>query len=225
MLVRNRVTAARERSRTVLIAALECLSFVLQRFEMVKRRTGDDVPPAVERRAADWHGRDEAGAWLHALGLDALPRWHVEVSLDAGAATKFSLNVYAEEWGFAFHHARRSSWIRVTDIPFVHGRDDFGLIAHVPALMSLASFLTGLEAEHGFKLARTNAAVRSNIDGAVPVVRRWLSRTSVRSHRRTGVEQCGDELHDGICCTLKRGHEGPHVSESDEGALRWKQQR
>lgn len=209
----------------MLIAALECLSFVLQRSEMVKRRTGDDAPSAVKQRTADWHGRDEAGAWLHALGLEPLPRWHVEVSLDAGAGTKFNLNVYAEEWGFAFHHARRSSWIRVTDIPFVHGRDDFGLIAHVPALVSLAPFLTSLEAEHGFKLARTSAAVRSNIDGAAPMVRRWLSRNSVRSRPRADVEPCGDEMHEGIRCTLERGHDGHHAFESDEGALRWKHER
>jgi hypothetical protein len=192
---------------------------------MVKRRTGGDAPPAAELRAVDWHGRDEAGAWLHALGLDAVPRWHVEVSLDAGAGTKFHLNVYAEEWGFAFHHARRSSWIRVTDIPFVHGRDDFGLIVRVPALVALAAFLTSLEAEHGFKLPRTNTAVRTNIDGAAPVVRRWLSRGGERSRRRTSVERCGDEMHDGIRCTLERGHDGHHVFESDEGAVRWKQER
>lgn len=189
---------------------------------MVKRRKGDDASAPVARRPGEWHGRHEAAGWLEALGLEPLPRWHVEVSLDAGAGTKFHVNVYAEEWGFAFHHARRSSWIRVTDIPFVHGRDDFGLIARVPALLSLGAFIAGLELEHGFKVARSTAAIRSNLAGARPVVRRWLSRDTGRARRSTGVELCGDEMHDGIRCTLERGHDGHHAFQSSDGVLRWK---
>lgn len=188
---------------------------------MVKRRKGGDAGPTIARGAGESHGRHEAAAWLDALGLEPLPRWHVEVSVDAAAATKFHLNVYAEEWGFAFHHARRSSWIRVTDIPFVHGRDDFGLIAHVPELFSVGNFIVALEREHRFELRRSSAAVRSNVAGATAAVRRWLSRESAHSRRGT-IEPCGDEMHDGIRCTLERGHDGHHAFESSEGALRWK---
>lgn len=189
---------------------------------MVKRRNGDDAPPDVGPRSSEWHGRHEAASWLDALGLKPAPRWHVEVSLDAGASTKFHLNVYAEEWGFAFHHARRSSWIRVTDIPFVHGRDDFGLIAQVPELLSLGGFIVGLEHEHGFRLGRSNAAIRSNITGSAPVVRRWLSRVRARARGTTASELCGDEMHDGIRCSRELGHDGDHTFESSQGALHWK---
>jgi hypothetical protein len=107
-------------------------------------------------------------------GLQETARWHVEVLLEASAGSQFHLNVYAEEWGFAFHHARRSSWIRVTDIPFVHGRDDFGFVRKPPALEALGGFLLDLEREHGIKLIRSTAAVRSNLNNATAAVRRWL---------------------------------------------------
>ena len=190
---------------------------------MVKRPKGDPAPPQAARRSGEWHGRQEAASWLDALGLAPSPRWHVEVSLDTGASTKFHLNVYAEEWGFAFHHARRSSWIRVTDIPFVHGRDDFGLIVRVPELLSLGGFIVGLEHEHGFKLVRSKAIVRSNLGGATRVVRRWLSRERSRPDAPSANELCGDEMHDGIRCTLERGHDGDHTFESSEGALQSKE--
>lgn len=181
---------------------------------MGKRRTGDFGPyePA--------HGRDVAARWLTALGLSAVPRWHIEVGLEAGHGTRFNLNVYAEEWGFAFHHARRSSWIRVTDIPFVHGRDDFGLLATVPELPALNTFVCQLEAQHGIELLHLQATVRTNISNAAPIVRRWLAQPSIADSDQ---HMCGDEMHGGIRCTLARGHAGHHAFKSGDGALRWKQ--
>jgi hypothetical protein len=164
------------------------------------------------------HGSDEAADWLRALGLAPVPRWHVEVTLDAGAGTRFHLNVYAEEWGFAFHHARRSSWIRVTDVPFVHGRDDFNLILIAPDLTGLGAFLGSLEQTHSIDFGRTGATVRSNVPRAQAAVRRWLAQPSVGCDR----ERCDDEIHDGIRCTRPKGHEGHHAFDSDAGALRWK---
>lgn len=139
---------------------------------MAKRPKAAD--PA-SRPPGDGHGRDAAHAWLQSIGLQPVPRWHVEVSLEAGTS-RFHLNVYAEEWGFAFHHARRSSWIRVTDIPFVHGRDDFGLLATTPDIFGIGAFVKKLEAEHQIELPRATAIVRSNIENAAPAVRRWLAR-------------------------------------------------
>ena len=180
------------------------------------KRTGDfgPVEPA--------HGRDVAAQWLTALGLSAIPRWHVEVGLEAGHATRFQLNVYAEEWGFAFHHERRSSWIRVTDIPFVHGRDDFRLLPRVPQLPQLGAFIAELEAEHAIALPRMEATVRTNIPHAGPIVRRWLTQPTSGG---AADEICGDEMHGGIRCTREKGHAGHHAFEDGEGALRWKQTR
>lgn len=162
-------------------------------------------------------GRDAAARCLAALGLQSVPRWHVEVALDNGHHTRFHLNIYAEEWGFAFHHARRSSWIRVTDAPFVHGRDDFGLLASTPDLATLNSFLAHLEMQFSIALRRSDAAIRTNIPGAARAVRAWLM------HNAHAAEQsCGDEMHDDIRCTLARGHAGDHLFASTDGTLRWK---
>src|SRR5687767_1983330 len=188
---------------------------------MLKRGAGGTGDTEVMRRTADWHGRAEAAAWLEAMGLQAAPRWHVEVSVPAGDSTVFHLNVYAEEWGFALHHGDRSSWIRVTDIPFVHGRDQFGFITRVPPLRSIARFLAALELDHDIKWQWSDAAVLSNIAHANQVVSRWLTRGMVRG-RRDSADLCGDEMHDGIRCTRERGHDGHHAFESDEGTLSWK---
>ena len=147
---------------------------------MAKRRSDDADEPAIPGMGAFHHGRDEAMAWLGLLGLEGSGRWHVEIELETRTASQFHLNVYAEEWGFAFHHARRSSWIRVTDIPFVHGRDDFGFIRQAPPLATLASFLSVLETEHEVRFPRSTAAVRSNVTGAAAAVRRWLSPARTR---------------------------------------------
>lgn len=119
-------------------------------------------------------GARASDLWLTMLGLRANGRWHVEISLVAGLDSALDLNVYAEEWGFAFHHAGRSSWIRVTDIPFVHGRDDHELIRRTPDLAELGTLLAMLEHEHGITFRRANASVRTNVPGALEAVRAWL---------------------------------------------------
>jgi hypothetical protein len=129
------------------------------------------------------HGRDEAAAWLAAMQLAPAPHWYVETTLVADSATRFHLNVYAEEWGFVFHHRDRSSWIRVTDIPFIHGRDDFELLTSVPELISMQLFLTDLEIEHGIVFDRPGAAIRSSLPNADDPVRAWFAIP--RSRRRT----------------------------------------
>lgn len=88
--------------------------------------------------------------------------------------TRFHVHIYAEEWGYRFSHAGRASWIRVTDIPFVHGRDDFDLVAMTPPLENLGAFLRALEAEHGLTFRRAHAAIASTIPGAEGAVRKWI---------------------------------------------------
>lgn len=142
---------------------------------MVRRRLRRDASSA-SAVGRFHHGRDEAAAWLRLRGLREADHWHVEISLDADAGSRFQLNVYAEEWGVTFHHAGRSSCIRVTDIPFVHGRDDFGFLRQLPVLEEIGGFLVELESTHGIKLVRSSAKIRSNVDKATAAVRRWLQR-------------------------------------------------
>jgi len=131
-------------------------------------------------------GKLAATAWLSARGLrPTATRWDVVVGLgtasksaalelDADRDTRFQLYIYSEEWGFQFAHAGRQSWIRVTDIPFVHGADAFKLLPHTPPLKSIGALLRQLETAHGIKFERQHAAISSTIHGAEPAVRKWL---------------------------------------------------
>jgi hypothetical protein len=112
-------------------------------------------------------------------------RWHVEVSLstDDGPASvmydervdsRFHIDIYSEEWGVFFCHGGRASWIRVTDIAFVHGRDEFELLPRVPELHALGPFLRDLERRHGLAFRRQHALVRTNLPTAEPTIRRWI---------------------------------------------------
>src|SRR5438874_2058548 len=98
-----------------------------------------------ERIDAEWRGLHARGlhagalaaaSWLSSHCLCATAGgWEVSVVLAAtnGAAdTRFHFAVSANEWGFYFCHGGRQSWIRVTDVPFVHERDDFDLVREVP---------------------------------------------------------------------------------------------
>lgn len=133
-------------------------------------------------------GSAAAYSWLESLGLHPPPgtlRWHAEISLDVidGPArtefddhvdTRFHIDVYSEEWGYFFCHAGRVSWIRVTDIPFVHGRDDHQLLTQTPSLPNIGELVRRLEAKHNVQFNRQHAIVRTNIAAAEPILRRWL---------------------------------------------------
>lgn len=128
-----------------------------------------------------------ASTWLGDRGIHAptLKRWHVEVSLatldvsapvtyDDRVDTRFHVDIYSEEWGFFFCHGGRASWIRVTDIPFVHGRDDFRLLAQAPALSAIGTMLQTLENRHQLSFRRKLALVRTNIPGSEDSIRAWV---------------------------------------------------
>lgn len=119
-------------------------------------------------------GAEDAQRWLHARGLPRPPHWHVELVVPSRETTRFELSIYAEEWGFALHHDHKTSWIRVTDIAFVHGRDDFALLARTPSLESIDALLAKLEAEHAFAFQRAATTIRTNVPGAPEAVRAWL---------------------------------------------------
>src|SRR5947207_487774 len=79
---------------------------------------------------------------------------------DERTDTRFRVEIYSEEWGFLFCHAGQASWIRVTDVPFVHGRDDFKLLPSMPALKDLGTLLRSVEQQHHVRFRRRNALVR-----------------------------------------------------------------
>lgn len=133
-------------------------------------------------------GMRAASRWLSDRNLNAtsLKRWHVEVSLatlDGPAPTnyddrvdsRFHVDIYSEEWGFFFCHGGRASWIRVTDIPFVHGHDDFGLLARTSALGDIGGLLRAVEKQHGLAFKRNHALVRTNIASAESSIRAWIA--------------------------------------------------
>ena len=120
-----------------------------------------------------------AAAWLLDRGI--LPdqeRWFVELDLggtdSTGRETRFVLEVYSEEWGFQVHHLGQTSWIRVTDVPFVHGRDDHGMLARIPRLREIGLFVRELERRFRVHFDRDAARIHTSIPDAEPVLRAWI---------------------------------------------------
>lgn len=112
--------------------------------------------------------------------------WEVEIGLDivdapatlafnTARATRLQIYIYSDEWGFRFCHGGRESWIRITDIPFVHGRDDHRLLTATPPLKSLGMFVRALEAQHGVKFQRRHAAIATSISNSEAIIRSWLA--------------------------------------------------
>lgn len=120
-----------------------------------------------------------------ALVPPALTPWHVEVSLDVRSApatreldehrdTRFHIEIYSQEWGVFFCHEGHASWVRVTDVPFVHGRDDFQLLSMLPPLKDVGGLVRSLERQHAIHFRRDLALVRTNVPSAQPVVQAWV---------------------------------------------------
>ena len=126
-------------------------------------------------------------SWLSARGLLVSPHlpWDVSIALDVTCAraparysdaseTRLHIAIASTEWGIYFCHHSRASWIRVTDLPFVHERDDFGLLAGVPPLRDVGSLVRSLEEKHEVSFRREHAAIRSTLPNAEPAVREWV---------------------------------------------------
>jgi hypothetical protein len=149
--------------------------------ETLERRRQRDVVSAygMGRHA----GALAAGAWLSRRGLMVRPHapWEVTIALDVvdekapasfpdDVATRFHVAIGSTEWGFYFCHQGCSSWIRVTELPFVHERDDFALLAKVPPLRVLGGLVRALEERHRIRFRREHAAIRSTIENAEPAI-------------------------------------------------------
>jgi hypothetical protein len=145
------------------------------------------------REVAATHGKGPhagmlaTGSWLAARGLLVPPRtrWEVTIALDvvdrpAQAAfseardTRFHIAIASTEWGFYFCHHGRASWIRVTDVPFVHERDDHALLVRMPPLRALGRLVRSLEDTYCVRFRREHAAIRSTITGAEPAIWEWV---------------------------------------------------
>jgi hypothetical protein len=115
-------------------------------------------------------------AWLVARGLFPKERnWFVEVVLTAPGA-RFEIEIYDTEWGFAFRHDDRVSWIRVTDIPFIHGRDEFALLDETHGLRSIGDVLRVVEQRYDLAFLREHATIRTNVENGEPAIREWLAK-------------------------------------------------
>ena len=64
----------------------------------------------------------------------------------------------------------------MTDVVFVHGRDDFGLLADTPDLLSIGELVTKLEHAHALAFDRATATIRTNLPVADAAIRAWLAR-------------------------------------------------
>lgn len=124
-----------------------------------------------------------SAAWLVERGLTPREaKWFVEIELAASGNSdrlrtgKLLLEVYAEEWGYQFEHDGRISWIRVTDVPFVHGRDEHGLLAKTPRLEQISVLVREIEQRHGLVFERQHAVVRSNVPDEDGVIATWIKR-------------------------------------------------
>lgn len=121
-------------------------------------------------------------AWLVARGLvTGEPRWFVEIVIgtsneapDEDAPTLLRIELFSEEWGFWFRHAGQQSWIRVTDLPFVHGRDEHALLAETPALRRFGSLVRALERRFDVAFVVDAAAITTSLSGGEPAIREWL---------------------------------------------------
>jgi hypothetical protein len=133
-------------------------------------------------------GAQAATSWLSSrrIATPGVPRWHVEIAMGLGddplpiefderATTRLHLAIHSEEWSVYFCHAGRWSWIRITDIAFIHTRDDFGLLTWVPPLDQLGALLRRIERDHHVAFRRDRAVVRTNLANAEPAIRSWLA--------------------------------------------------
>ena len=62
----------------------------------------------------------------------------------------------------------------MTDAVFVHGRDDFQLLAMLPPLHNIGRLLHYVEQQYGIIFQRQHAAIRTNLPSIEPAVRAWV---------------------------------------------------
>lgn len=123
-----------------------------------------------------------SAAWLIARGLRPREaKWFVEIQLPATGKTDpehaatLLLEVYAEEWGYRFERDGRISWIRVTDVPFVHGRDEHGLLPKTPRLERISALVREIEHDQEIVFERHRSTIRSNVPDDSGAIQSWIA--------------------------------------------------
>lgn len=76
--------------------------------------------------------------------------------------------------GIFFCQQGQASWIRVTDVAFAHGRDDFKLLSLMPPLKDLGTLLETIERTHAIRFRREHGCVRTNVARAEAAAKQWL---------------------------------------------------
>ena len=61
----------------------------------------------------------------------------------------------------------------MTDIRFVHGRDDHDLLTLTPPLRNIHQLIAGIESRFDIAFDRTSATVRTTIRDAEPALLAW----------------------------------------------------
>src|SRR5262249_37170343 len=153
-----------------------------------RARSTGSVPIRAGSQMWNSAGALAARAWLTARSLPtpSLPRWHANVLLgvtdtppepdiDQTGGTCFRIEIYSEEWGFFFSYGRSASWIRITDVPFVHGRDDFGLLSLTPALKDIGHLIRICERQYKLAFRRDRAVIITNLPDADRTLRAWVA--------------------------------------------------
>lgn len=135
---------------------------------------GGPHPLGTPRGLSTNTGPLASAVWLVDRGLTPNgEHWFAEITL-AARDTQLRLEIYAEEWGFYIQHGASTSWIRVTDVAFVHGRDDLALGSRPPRLRAIGPFISALEHRLAIRFDRHAPIIRTNIPDADPVLATWI---------------------------------------------------
>jgi hypothetical protein len=102
--------------------------------------------------------------------IDQVARSHFDERVD----TRLRIEISRDEWSFLFCHAGQNSRIRVSHVPMIDGRDDFGLLHHTPALRDLGELLRTTERRNTIGFRRHRAFIRTNLPAAEGSIRRWV---------------------------------------------------
>ena len=124
-------------------------------------------------------------AWLSARGVfpPVGRAWSVSISFETGERavfietldTRFVLAIHPDSWAYSFVHRNRRSQVHVTSSPGIAGADDHLLLAATPSLANVGALVRELERRYHVHFPRHTARVVTDLPGAEPVVRAWLT--------------------------------------------------
>ncbi|HEU4734193.1 MAG TPA: hypothetical protein VFT22_40155 [Kofleriaceae bacterium] len=118
------------------------------------------------------HPPSSGEPWKVTILLDVVnPR---VVLADTAVRTRLQIVIESFEWSVFFTHGSGASWIRVTDAPRVHERDDFGLLPHVTELRNIGRLVQWLEQRFKLEFRRPHAVIHTNLVDAQQNILLWI---------------------------------------------------